>query len=182
MKTILAILLLTGVVTAQPVKLTRKKINDEISVHLPANFLPMTPEDLIQRYPSVRAPLGAFTDPDRLVDFSANISATRWPDGDPAMAKDFFKASILNMYDRVTMINEGITEIHKKKFIFFEFDSRINPDGRNLSTQDALVRYAYIMYLVEPRRTLVFSFGCTKDMRDQWQPVAREVMKTVKVK
>ena len=182
MKTTFLLLLTAIVVAAQPVKLTRKKISQEISVDLPADFQPMTPEDLIQRYPSVRAPLGAFTDPDRLVDFSANISATRWPDGNLEFARGFFKSSIMNMYDRVDILQEGIAEVHKRKYIFFEFDSRLNPEKRNIATQDALVRYTYIMYLVERGRTLVFSFSCTKDVRDQWQQVAREVMKTIRVK
>jgi len=182
MRTAILILLTAMVASAQHVRLTRKKINKEISVSLPAAFTAMTPEDLIQRYPSVRAPLGAYSDPDRLADFSVNISATRWPDNNLEFAKDFFKASVMNMFDRVTMEQEGIVELHGKRYIFFEFDSRINPEKRNLSTQDALVRYTYIMYLVEPSRTLVFSFTCTRDVREQWQPVAREVMKTIRVR
>lgn len=149
---------------------------------LPENFSPMTPEDLIQRYPSVRAPLGAYTDPDRLADFSANISATQWPDENIEVAKSFFKASVMSMFDRVEIIQEGLREQHGKKFIYFEFTSRLNADRRNISTQDALVRYTYIMYLVESSQTRVFSFTCTKDVKEQWQPVAEKIMQSVKVK
>jgi hypothetical protein len=165
-----------------PDKWVKTKISNDITVMLPEQFSAMTPEDLIQRYPSVRTPLGAYTDPDRLADFSVNISATRWPDGNIDFAKSFFKSSVLNMYDRVDMIGEGITELHKRKFIYFEFRSRLNASKRDLSTQDALVRYTYIMYLVEPERTLVFSFSCTRDVEEIWQPVAREIMKSVRVK
>ena len=165
-----------------PDKWVKTKISNDITVMLPEQFSAMTPEDLIQRYPSVRTPLGAYTDPDRLADFSVNISATRWPDGNIDFAKSFFKSSVLNLYDRVDMIGEGITELHKRKFIYFEFRSRLNASKRDLSTQDALVRYTYIMYLVEPERTLVFSFSCTRDVEEIWQPVAREIMKSVRVK
>ena len=165
-----------------PEKWVKTKISTDITVMLPEQFSAMTPEDLIQRYPSVRTPLRAYTDPDRLADFSVNISATRWPDGNIDFAKSFFKSSVLNMYDRVDMMGEGITELHKKKFIYFEFRSRLNPAKRDLSAQDALVRYTYIMYLVEPERTLVFSFSCTRDVEEIWQPVARDIMKSVRVK
>ncbi|MFZ9982527.1 MAG: hypothetical protein ACO3FI_10910 [Cyclobacteriaceae bacterium] len=167
---------------SEPGKWVKTKISPDITVMLPGQFSAMTPEDLIQRYPSVRTPLGAYTDPDRLADFSVNISATRWPDGNIDFAKSFFKSSVLNMYDRVDMIGEGIIELNKKKFIFFEFRSRLNSSRQDISTQDALVRYTYIMYLVEPERTLVFSFSCTKDVEEVWQPVAQEIMKTVRVK
>src|SRR5262249_11224144 len=146
-----------------PRKLVKTKIASGITVSLPESLAPMTPEDIVQRYPSVRAPLGAFTNPDRLVDFSANQSATQWPDGNVEFAQKFFKASVVNMYDRLEMISEGFVTLHKKKFFYFEFDSRLNPDRKEVATQDALFRYTYIMYLVEPSRTLVISFNCTKE-------------------
>lgn len=163
-------------------KLVKTKVNAQISVSLPKEFAPMTPEDLVQRYPSVRAPLGAYTNPDRLVDFSVNISATQWPDANADFARKFFKATIFNMYDRVDWISEGTETIHKKNFFYFEFESRLNPDRQNVSAQDALNRYTYIMYLVEPGRTLVFSFNCTKDQKEYWQETAKAIMHTVRVK
>jgi len=176
------LLLLLPTITPPPGKWVKQKIGQDIAVMLPEQLIPMTPEDLIQRYPSVRTPLGAYTDSNRLADFSVNVSATQWPDGNIEFAKTFFKASVMNMFDRVEMIQEGIREQHKRKFIFFEFDSRLNPDKRNISTQDALVRYTYILYLVEPSRTLVFSFTCTRDVKEEWQSVANQIMKSIHVK
>lgn len=182
MRLLVLISLLISFTASTQVKLVKRKIDKNISVSLPEIFSPMTPEDLIQRYPSVRAPLGAYTDPDRLADFSINISATQWPDQNLEFARGFFKASIMNMFDRVEMLDEGIREINQNKFIFFEFTSRLNPEKQNIAIQDALVRYTYIAYLIRPGRTLVFSFGCTKDVQENWQPVAQEIMKTIQVR
>jgi hypothetical protein len=140
----------------------------------------MTPEDMAQRFPSVRAPLGAFTNADRLADFSINISATNWPDGDVEMAQKFFKASLQNLYDRVDMIGEGVQSIHKKKFIYFEFESRISGDRRQ-GLRDPVLKYTYIQYLVQKNRTLVFTFSCPTDLQQEWQPLAREMMKKIRV-
>jgi len=164
-----------------PHKLVKTKINKDITVMLPEELATMTPEDLIQRYPSVRAPLGAYTNTDRLVDFSVNISATQWRYEDVEFAQKFFKSSIYSMFDRVEMLSEGIETIHNKKFIFFEFDSRINADRKEVATQDALMKYTYIMYLVHPSRTLVFSFNCTKEQKEEWQETAKIIMHSVKV-
>ncbi|HEX8040501.1 MAG TPA: hypothetical protein VF490_15185, partial [Chryseosolibacter sp.] len=62
-------------------KLVKKKITDDITVLLPQTWRPMDDLDFTERYPSVRAPLAAFTNEERTADFSVNISATRWPDG-----------------------------------------------------------------------------------------------------
>jgi hypothetical protein len=163
-------------------KLIKTKINSGITVGLPEVLEPMTPEDIIQRYPSVRAPLGAFTNPDRLVDFCVNISATQWKVEDAPVARKFFKSTIYSMYDRVEMLSEGEVEIHKQKYFFFEFDSRLNSDRKNIATQDALMKYTYIMYLVQRERTLVFSFNCTKEQKEDWQPIAKAIMHSIRVK
>lgn len=162
-------------------KLTRRSITPTISVKLPEEFTAMTPEDISLRYPSVRQPLGAFTDKYRLADFSVNVSATQWPDGNAEFARSFFKASIMNMFDKVDVLSEGIWESKKKKYIFFEFDSRMRAERKGGSS-DPLGRYTYIMYLVEPKRTLVISFNCLAEAREQWKPVASEIMHSIRVR
>lgn len=163
-------------------KLIKTKINKEITVSLPEELKPMTNDDIAQRYPSVRAPLGAYTNANRLVDFSVNISATQWPDTNLEMAQKFFKAGITNLYDRVEFIEEGIKQVGKRKFIFFEFVSRVNGNKRQVGEQQNVQRYTYIQYLVEPKRAIVFTFACPKEMKDDWQKTAKEVMKSISVK
>jgi hypothetical protein len=163
-------------------KSVKTKITEGIVVTLPDQFFPMTPEDITQRFPSVRAPLGAYTTEDRVIDFSVNISATQWPDTDLEMSQKFFKAGIYNLYDKVEMVSEGIQDIHKKKFIFFEFDSRTNPERRVEGNSSPLLKYTYIQYLIEPKRTLVFTFSCPRENKPEWQEKAHEIMKSIRVK
>lgn len=178
----LLILLLGLILVSSTNKLVKTKVNDDITMSLPEGFFPMTPEDIAQRLPSVRAPLGAYTNEDRVVDISVNISATQWPDANQEIAAKFFKAALYNLYDKVDMISEGIHEIHKKKFICFEFESRINPNKRTEGGSEPLLKYTRIQYLVEPGRTLVFSFSCPRTMRQDWEQVSDEVMKSIRVK
>jgi len=165
-----------------PSKLVKTKVAEGIVISLPAELQPMAEDDIILRYPSVRAPLAAYTDVNRTLDFSVNISATQWPDTDLEIAKKFFKSSITNLFDRVDIIDEGIHTVHKKKFIFFEFESRVNGNKMTLGEQQPVFRYTYIQYLIEPGRTLVVSFNCPKAMREDWQENVRAIMKSVKVK
>ena len=105
--------------SADKPKLVKTKVSDGLTVSIPQGWRPMDGLDFTERYPSVRAPLAAYTNEERLVDFSVNVSATQWPDTDLDLAKEFFRASIMNSFDRVEMIEEGVHEINKKKFIFF---------------------------------------------------------------
>lgn len=182
MRKVLLSLTIIALFAFSPSKLVKTKIAEGITISLPPELQPMTPDDIILRYPSVRAPLAAYTDLNRTLDFSVNISATQWPDANLEMASKFFKASITNLYDRVDFIEEGIHEVHKKQFIFFEFESRINGNKMALGEQQPVFRYTYIQYLIEPNRTLVISFNCPKAMREDWQETVRSIMKSVKVK
>ena len=164
-----------------PAKLIKTKIGDGITISLPSTLAPMATDDIAQRYPSVRAPLGAFTNVDRDSDFSVNISATQWPDADIELAAQFFKSGIHNLYDRVDFISEGIHTVNKKKFIFFEFESRVNGNKMKETERQAIFRYAYVQYYIGKDRSLVFTFSCPKDRKPEWQETVQAMMKTIKI-
>lgn len=163
-------------------KMVKTKINDNITASLPTNFYPMSVEDLAQRYPSVRKPLAAYTNESRFVDFSINISATQWRPSDIEIAKDFFKASLINLYDRVDMIKEGIEEINGKQYMVFEFTSQINGEKYSLTNTGPVRKYIYIQYLIQKGKTIVFSFNCPVQLQQKWQSAAGDIMTSLKIK
>lgn len=167
---------------ADKARLVKIKVNDMITVYIPSDWRPMDDLDIAQRYPSVRAPIAAYTNEDRISDFSVNVSATQWPDADVKLAQKFFKAGLMNMFDRVEMIDEGINDLRGKQFIFFEFESRINGNRQSEGLTDPVLRYTYIQYLIQSNRALVFSFSCPRRQREVYQETAREMMKRVRVK
>lgn len=163
-------------------KLVKTKVADGLTVSIPAEWRPMDQLDFTERYPSVRAPLAAYTNEERSTDFSINISATRWADNDLELAQKFFKTGISNLFDRVEMINEGIVEHKGKKFIFFEFESRVSGNREKEGQREAILKYSYIQYYIKGGRTLVFSFNCPRRERQEWEGTAKLMMQSIKVK
>jgi hypothetical protein len=163
-------------------RLVKTKIADGIVVLLPRDFRPMDDLDFSQRYPSVRKPIAAYTNKAREVDFSVNISATQWSEKDVEIAKQFFKAGLLNMFDGVDMIEEGVQTLHGKQFIYFEFESRVKGERLKQELRDPVLNYTYIQYQIETDRTRVFSFNCPRRIRAEWQGTARKMMKSIKLK
>ena len=163
-------------------KMVKTKIGDYITVNLPDSFYSMSPQDIAQRYPSVRNAVGAYSNDDRLVDFSINVSATRWKSSDIEIAKEFFKSSIVNLYDRVDFINEEIKVINGMRYIVFEFDSRITGDKYSLDKQDAVRTYTYMQYLLINGKTFVFSFNAPTQLKDKWSETAAEIMNSLIIK
>lgn len=183
LKRVVFILFVTLLSGFAPVpRLVKTKITDDITVLLPKDFKPMDDLDFSQRYPSVRKPVAAYTNAEREVDFSVNISATQWAESDVEMAQKFFKAGIFNMFDGVEIISEGVQTLSGKKFIFFEFESRVKGERSSQELRDPILGYTYIQYRIENGRTLVFSFNCPRRLREDWEETAHKMMKSVKMK
>lgn len=179
---ILSLIILLTVTSPLQEKIVKVKIGESITMELPDNLYEMSADDMARRYPSVRQPIGAYTNDSRLADFNVNISATKWRAEDVDIAKGFFKASFYNLFDRVEMINEEVKEIDGKKFIIFEFDSRLNGDPSSLEAKNPILRYNYMQYLLINGKTLVFGFNCHPRLKDEWKSIAEEMMSTIKVK
>jgi hypothetical protein len=71
--------------------------------------------------------------------------------------------------------------VNKKKFIFYEFESRVNGNKMKESERAPIYRYAFVQYYISKGRTLVFTFSCPKDRKPDWQETARAMMKTIKI-
>jgi hypothetical protein len=176
--------ILSFLLWAQPIqhKLVKTKIGDYITASLPESFYPMSPQDIAQRYPSVRNAVGAYSNDERLVDFSINESATKWKSSDIKIASEFFKSSIVNLYDRVDFIKEEIKVINNMRYIVFEFDSRIEGDKYSLDGQGAVRTYTYMQYLLINGKTFVFSFNAPTQLKDKWSETAAAIMNSLNVK
>ena len=175
---LVAIFLLFGGI-AQGQKLVTTKVADNIKLKLPKNFAPMSDEDKAQRYESSRLPLALFTSPDRVADFGVNRAYSVWRESDLEMLAEFYEASIMELYDKVEFVGKGIKEVNGKKFVFFEFTSVVYPENQ---FQGNIAKYTYLMYALDQGTTYIFNFSSEKNAQNRWQPVARQVMASIRIK
>jgi hypothetical protein len=171
------ILLFSTDIVAQ--KLVKQKLADNISVRLPKDFYPMTAEDKAQRYESARLPIALYTDQDRLADFGVNRSYSTWQQGDLKLIEEFYQASIIELYDKAKIISQGIKNVNKHDFVYFEFESAVYPENK---FQGSIAKYTYLMYCLEEGTTYLFNFTCELSVRNQYQGTAHKIMESVKVK
>ena len=160
-------------------ELKKVKVDDgSIRFKVPSSFVEMTPEDMVLRNPSIRNPIAAFSSQDRISEINIKISATEWRRSDQEIASSFFKSSILNLFDRVNMIEEGMKEIDGKKFMAFEFDSYLLSGEGGAAER----KYNYVLYYIGVGRTLVFSFRCPNDQKEMYQPMMDPIFASLKIK
>lgn len=174
---LLVFLLFGGIVYGQ--KLVNTKVSENIRVKLPKNFAPMTAEDKAQRYESSRQPIALFTSPDRIADFGVNRAYSVWQESDLEMLEEFYEATILELYDKVDFLGKGIKEVNGKEFVYFEFTSVVYPENQ---FQGNIAKYTYLMYGLSKGTTYIFNFTTEKSAQQMWQPTARQVMASIKLK
>jgi hypothetical protein len=179
MKYLISAIILLALGAIMPQKLIKVKLDDSVTVYIPEDFIPMTPEDMQQRYSSHRRPLALYTDPQRIIDFGVNRSYSVWQEGDLELLKEFYLASIIDLYDTVVLVDSGIRTVNKHEFVFFEFESTVYPEN---DFQRSVSKYTYLMYGLSGGTTFLFNFTCPRYLKDEWQDTAREMMNRVKLK
>ena len=176
----LALVLVLLTAQTQPAKLKKVKINKTITVSLPDEFEVMPDEGIAAKYPAARKPIAAFVSKNGQVDFV--VSSKHSPfhkDGLDVMQK-VYRASIMSMYTDVKFIRDEIKTINKQDYIVFEFTSEVRDEST--SGRAPVRKYSIAQYTILKGELTIFTFHAPQMMMKQWQPIANEVMNSIKVK
>lgn len=176
----LVIILIAGVAFAAP-KLKKVNLTKEISILLPKDFTPMTDDDIAREYPATTRPLAAFSSPDRNIDFSLTQKRSTFRAKDLDMLREFYKANLVETFTNIDFIRQEVTEINGRKFIVFEFVSRL-ADTRGASNLKPVQQYSIVQYTIIGNQLQIYTLHVPFQMKNDWQPVAREIMSSVKIK
>lgn len=170
----LLFLLSAAISFAQP-QLITQEINDEISMLVPVELNRANPT--MQR--STSPTLAMFITSDGKTDLAVNYAQLRWGEADPNLLSQFYKANILNLYDQVNMVDEGIREINGRAYIYFEFSGNIIDEPNAFSAEKKSSDYTYIMYTIQDNGILIFRFTSPARRMNYWRRPMAEVMKSI---
>lgn len=153
-----------------------------ITLAVPSDFQPMTDDQIADKYFTNRRPVAMYTDPRNVVDLGVNESQTEWSEGDLAILKDFYKANISGLYTEVNYLREGLEEINGRSYAVFEFESVVKDDENVFSQKPEIRKYTYIQYAIVNGKSWVFNFTVPLKNKQDWQPIARDIMQSIKIK
>lgn len=165
----------------QQMKYVKTKLNDHITISLPEGFFLMSEADITTKFASATPPVAAYTDLSRTVDFGVNVAFSRWNPEDLEIMRSFYKSNIMGLYDEVNFIHEGVEDINGRDFAVFEFTARVLDEEGTSINQQAIGKYIRIQYAIVRSKTVLFNFTCPERQMQQWAPVAKEMMATVKI-
>lgn len=173
-----SILFFVGLLSSAQLALVPRKITDEFSMKVPLDLRQEPPT--FQRTTSIT--LATFMSQDRKSDLSVSKSQLRWSEADGELLGQFYKANILNLYDHVNMIQEGIKEINGREFIVFEFSGQIVDEPNVFQKAKQRSDYTYIQYAIVEDGIVIFRFTTGSRLKNYWQEAIRKSMNSVEMK
>jgi hypothetical protein len=174
-------LVLLSSIIAQQTKYVKTKVHEGITIALPQEFSPMDEQELNRKFMGGKPPVAAFSDYSKTIDLGVNIAYSRWNEEDLRIMKSFYKANILGLYDEVEFLTESIEDINGRKFAVFEFVSTVNDVEGTTINQNSISKFIRIQYAIVKGKTVLFNFSCPARVREQWAPIARQTLQSVKI-
>lgn len=141
----------------------------------------MSPAQLRQKYVSNSQPMAMYSTLDNRTDLGINVTSTNWGE-DLTILKELYKASILNLYDKVNFLQEDITLINGRQFIVFEFTGTVLGNDNGFQSQGSLTKYLYLAYTPYQDKILIFNFSTDGFSKDRWSPLIHQVVGSIKIK
>lgn len=166
--------------TSSQVKMTKISLDKNVTIKLPSDFVVMSDDDIAAKYPAYRKPIATYISPDRLADFSYNVTNGVWGN-DIKLLKDVYKATIQNTYSKVEFIQDTIIKIKKRNYVVFEYVSEIEDKSASQSSKPVVRNYTYAKYALQNGEIYLMRFNCPEKYKDKYQPAAQEIMKSVKI-
>ncbi len=166
-------------VRAQEIELAKIEVDKEITLMIPADFIPMNAQDIRNKIISYRAPKAGYTSFDRRVDMVVNVNPTPWRDQDIQLLKDFYQNNIRNLFDEVNFIQEEVKEINGRSYAVFEFISTVKGDPDSFKNRAPVHDYTWVQYTIKDQQAYVFTFHCAAGLKDQWQETAQQIMASI---
>lgn len=161
-------------------KLKRQKLTNGISILMPQTYREMTDDELAGKYFTYRKPVKMFTDDQGRGDIGVNYSATKWSYADLEILKDFYFATLSDMYSDMHVIEQGIRQHGNYRFAYFEFTADVRDDSKIVGRRSK-PSYVYVMYTVQGDKVLLINYNCPKRYMRYQQKMVRQMMNSLKI-
>lgn len=164
---------------SQQIPLKKTQVTEKISIMVPEEFIPMSPQDIRNKFISYRDPIAGYTSQDRSVDLVVNVSKTPWSNQDMELLKDFYENNIRNLFDNVEFQKNQLEAINGRGYAVFEFTSTVQGDPNSIRNKAPVHDYRYMLYTVEDFSVYIFTFYCPARFKDRWKAAAADIMSNI---
>ncbi len=169
--TVLTILSTTGFTLTLDLE-TKSLLNNKVELKIPKDFVIM-PEELMKlKYPSERRPTLVYSNETGGINVALNLTQNKASSKLIPSYKDNFVQTFKNLYPSAEWKDSGVMTINGKEVGYLEL---VTPA---IDTEI----YNLVFFTDLDGKLLLCTFNCTKKSINEWTPIAKEIMNSLKVK
>ncbi|MCB2408740.1 hypothetical protein [Hymenobacter lucidus] len=171
--TLLTLIYVLASATYKGIELESKSfINKKVELKIPKGFEVMKEEMMKMKYPSERRPTLVYTNETGGINVALNLTKNKASQDLISPHKDNFVKVFKNIYPSAEWKSSGIKSINGRKVGYLE-----------LVTPAIDTKIYNLMFFTDlDGQLLLCTFNCTEKSIKEWQPVAQEIMGSLKVK
>lgn len=151
---------------------TKSLLNGKVELKIPKDFKIMSDEMMKIKYPSERRPNLVYTNISGGINIALNLTNNKANQNTMLPYKDNFVNTFKNLYPSADWKNSGVKEINGRKVGYLEL---ITP------AVDTKI-YNLIFFTDLDGQLLLCTFNCSEKSIKEWEPTAKEIMKSLKIK
>ncbi|MEZ5069899.1 MAG: hypothetical protein R2751_02755 [Bacteroidales bacterium] len=146
-------------------------LDDKVELKIPASFEIMSEEMTKTKYPSERRPTLIYTNETGEINVALNLTQNQASQEMINAYQESFVKTFKTLYPSAEWIETGVADINNRKVGYLEL---ITPA---IDTEI----YNLMFFTDLDGKLLLCTFNCTIDSIDNWTPIAKEIMKSLKV-
>jgi hypothetical protein len=164
---------ITSEQSSKKIELEKRSIlSDRIEILLPKNFTVMSEEMAKIKYPSERRPTLIYTNDETTVNIAFSHLTTKIKDSEITEFKATTKSNLDKAYSNANFLKDTIITNNNKNIGVLEL---ITP------ALDTKV-YNLMFFMELDGKLLLGSINCTEALMKEWQPIAQEILQSIKIK
>ncbi len=168
---ILTIVITTAFIVTNDLE-TKSLLNDKVELKIPKDFDIMSEELMKLKYPSERRPTLVYSNESGGINVALNLTQNQASQQLIPAYQDNFVQTFKNLYPSAEWKDSGVKMINGKKVGFIEL---VTP------AMDTEI-YNLMFFTDLDGKLLLCTFNCTKESIDEWTPIAKEIMNSMKIK
>jgi hypothetical protein len=145
-------------------------IANKLEIEIPITFDKMSEDVLQKKYPSTNPPQIAYTNDKTTINIAFSETLNAIKDEQIPQAKDSLKNAI--KANAKAWYDDGALKVNGKNVAYLDF----------LSQAIDCKIYNHMMMMEVDNKLVIISFNCLEKDKQDWQPIAREIMNSIKVK
>ena len=151
---------------------TKSLLNGKIELKMPKDFKVMSEEMMKLKYPSERRPTLVYTNTSGGINVALNLTNNKANQNLMLPYKENFVNTFKKLYPSADWKNSGVKEINGRKVGFLE-----------LITPAVDTKIYNLMFFTDlDGQLLLCTFNCTEKSIKEWEPTAKEIMRSLKIK